>query len=269
MRNGEIVLVGDVHGAYDTLSRGLHPDDTLIIAGDTLTFMDFDDFSKAILFMAFTADELAEGLKELAAGNLDRIREAFREITTPGEDKYERMLPKITAEYTALANSLPDDAYIIYGNDDYPAVMKQILDGRGHIVESGVIELSGRRIGMVSGLPSGPRTIGFPGELSREEYDGRIDSLGPVDVIITHTPPADDELTFDVIPKRNEASSTALLEYILANKPAYAFYGHVHNPKVPRKRIGETEAINLGFFKKRKILTRLNLETMTIREVEI
>jgi len=262
-------LAGDIHGAYEDLARGLHPDDTLIIAGDTLTFMDFDDFSKAILFMAFTAEELSEGLKEMAAGNLDRVREAFREITTPGEEKYQRMLPKITAEYEALAKILPEKSYLIYGNDDYPAVMKQILDGTCRIVENGVITLDDRRIGMVSGLPSGPRTIGFPGELTQEEYNRRIESLGPVDVIVTHAPPADDELTFDVIPKRNEPSSTALLEYILTHRPTYAFFGHVHNPKIPRKRIGDTEVINLGFFKKRKTVTRLHLETMSIREVGI
>lgn len=269
MRNGEIVLAGDIHGAYTDLARGLHPDDTLIIAGDTLTFMDFDDFSKAILFMAFTADELAEGLKEMAAGNLDRVRDAFREITTPGEEKYRKMLPKITAEYQALKNALPENTYIIYGNDDYPAVMKEILDGTGRIVEGGVVTLGDRKIGMVSGLPSGPRTIGFPGELSREEYDRRIGELGPVDVIVTHVPPADDDLTFDVIPKRNEPSSAALLDYIREHAPSYAFFGHVHNPRLAKKRIGDTEVINLGFFKKRKVLTRLHLETMSIREVEI
>ena len=269
MRNGEIVLAADIHGAFDDLARGLHPDDTLIIAGDTLTFMDFEDFSKAILSAAFSVEELAEGIKEMAAGNVDRIRDAFREITTPGEEKYQRMLPRITAEYEALAKVLPQESYLIYGNDDYPALMKRILDGAGSIVESGVVTLGDRKIGMVSGLPSGPSTIGFPGELEGEEYDRRIESLGPVDVIVTHVPPEDDELTYDVIPKRHEQSSGALLEYIHTHKPSYAFFGHVHNPKTRKKRIGDTEAINLGFFKKRKTVTRLNLETMSIREVEI
>ncbi|MBN1881478.1 MAG: metallophosphoesterase [Deltaproteobacteria bacterium] len=269
MRNGEIVLAADIHGAYEDLARALHPDDTLIIAGDTLTFMDFEDFSKAILSAAFTPEELAAGIKEMVTGNLDLIREAFREITTPGEEKYQRMLPRITAEYEALAAILPEENYIIYGNDDYPAVMKEMLDGAGRIVESGVVRLSGRTIGMVSGLPSGPRTIGFPGEITQDEYKRRIESLGPVDVIVTHVPPVDDDLTFDVIPKRNESSSTALLEYILTHRPSYAFFGHVHNPRIQQKRIGDTEAINLGFFKKRKIVTRLHLETMSIREVEI
>ena len=75
------------------------------------------------------------------------------------------------------------------------------------------------------------------------------DALGPVDVLCSHIPPAVPELCYDTTARRFERGSQALLEAIRATGPRYALFGHVHQPLVPRMRIGRTECVNVGHFR--------------------
>jgi len=261
-----LVFAGDIHGEFDALRDLVSGDDTLFIAGDLLNFMDFTDITRGILYHAFTPEELAEGLKEYARGNLDRVREGIHELSTPGHQRYERVRPLIEDTYERLASSLSGNTYILFGNDDYPDIMKAKLDGKAHIVESGVVRVGGLSIGLVSGMPEGEHTMGLAGEIPADTFRERIFSLGPTDVIVTHIPPKVAGLTYDVIADRQEPSSDALLDYIEHHRPSYAFFGHVHNPKQAGMRIGATTAVNLGFFKKTRTITRLFVPTMELRE---
>jgi len=281
MSNKEIVIVSDVHGEYEALAKLVGPDDTLFIAGDLLVFMDFTDFSKSILAKAFTIDELIEGLKEMAEGNLDRVNDAFMQITTPGEERYEKILPLIESEYEKLFSLLPCETYILYGNDDYPDILNEKLGKNAKIIEAGVVKTNGIEIAMVSGMPGAKHTPQFPGIVSMEKYDEMFTGLDPADVIITHVPPKEDggdskdkgpdqiKLTYDTIAKRNEPSSDAITEYIKRHNPAYSFFGHVHNPNVTNAKIAGTLAVNIGFFKERKTALRLNTETMIFERVSV
>ncbi|MBN2223613.1 MAG: metallophosphatase family protein [Deltaproteobacteria bacterium] len=261
-----LVFAGDIHGEFDALRDLVSGDDTLFIAGDLLNFMDFTDITKGILYHAFTPEELAEGLKEYARGNLDRVREGIREISTPGHHRYERVRPLIEDSYERLSRGLSGNTYILFGNDDYPQILKAKLDGKARIVESGIVRAGGLSIGLVSGMPEGDHTIGLAGEIPADTFRQRIFSLGPVDIIVTHIPPKVPELTYDVIAKRQEPSSDALLDYIDHYRPTYAFFGHVHNPKQKSMRIGATTAVNLGFFKKTRTVTRVVVSTMQLQE---
>ncbi len=73
--------------------------------------MDFTDITKGILYHAFTPEKLAEGLKEYARGNLDRVREGIREISTPGHQRYERVRPLIEDTYERLSRTLSRKTY--------------------------------------------------------------------------------------------------------------------------------------------------------------
>jgi Icc-related predicted phosphoesterase len=261
-----LVFAGDIHGEFETLSGLVSADEVLFIAGDLLNFMDFTDITKGILYQAFTHEELAEGLKEYARGNLDRVREGIREISTPGHQRYERVRPLIEGTYERLSHTLPRKTFIIFGNDDYPSILKTKLDGKAEVVESGVVKIGGLSIGLVSGMPEGHRTMGLAGEIPADTFRQRIFSLGPVDIIVTHIPPMIPELTYDVVAKRQEPASDALLDYINTYHPAYAFFGHVHNPSRQNMRIGRTHAANLGFFKKNGTVTRLDLSTGLLTE---
>jgi len=266
MNEQTLVFAGDIHGEFDALRDLVSPDDTLFIAGDLLNFMDFTDITKGILYHAFTLEELTEGLKEYSRGNLDRVREGIREISTPGHDRFERVRPLIEDTYERLSRGISGDTHIIFGNDDYPDILKTKLDGKAHIVESGIVRASGLSIGLVSGMPEGDHTMGLAGEIPAEDFRQRIFSLGPVDIIVTHIPPKVPELTYDVIANRQEPASDALLDYIYRYRPSYAFFGHVHNPKQGSMKIGDTAAVNLGFFKKTRTVTRLFVPTMELRE---
>lgn len=261
-----LVFAGDIHGEFETLFDLVSADDILFIAGDLLNFMDFTDITKGILYNAFTHEELAEGLKEYARGNLDRVREGIREISTPGHERYERVRPLIEGTYERLCASISGKTFIIFGNDDYPAILRAKLDGKAEIIESGVVTVGGLSVGLVSGMPEGNHTMGLAGEIPAETFRQRIFSLGHVDVIVTHIPPTIPELTYDVIAKRQEPSSDALLDYINQYHPSYAFFGHVHNPKQQAMEIGRTRALNLGFFKKTGTVTRIDVPTGRIVE---
>jgi Icc-related predicted phosphoesterase len=116
----------------------------------------------------------------------------------------------------------------------------RILDGE-------VVELGGWRFGFVGGgLPSPMRT---PYEVPEEEYAAKVDALGEVDVLCTHIPPALPELLYDVVARRFERGSEALLETIKKTQPRYALFGHVHQPLQRRIRIGRTECVNVGHFR--------------------
>jgi Icc-related predicted phosphoesterase len=228
--------------------------------------MDFADITRGILYHAFTPEELAEGLKEYARGNVDRVREGIAELSTPGHQRYERVRPPIEDTYDRLSNAVSKNTYILFGNDDYPDIMKKKLDGKARIIEAGVVRAGGVSIGLVSGMPEGKHTMGLAGEIPADTFRERIFSLGAVDVIVTHIPPDVPGLTYDVIANRQEPSSGALLDYIEHFRPTYAFFGHVHNPRESTTKIGATTAVNLGFFKKTHSVTRLFVPTMELRE---
>jgi Icc-related predicted phosphoesterase len=213
----------------------------------------------------------------MSQGNLGLIKEAFLEITTPGEERYEKILPMIEEEYEKLASFLPEKTYIIYGNDDYPDILREKIAGRAEVIDAGVVTVNGIDVALVSGMPGGDHIPQFPGIVPAEEYDEMFTGLGKADIVITHIPPHQDgggnenpdpkKLTYDTIAKRNEPSSTAITDYIRKHDPAYSFFGHVHNPNVVTAEIAKTKAVNLGFFRAKKEVTRLNVKTMEYKKV--
>jgi Icc-related predicted phosphoesterase len=102
------------------------------------------------------------------------------------------------------------------------------------------------RFGFVGG---GLQTIyRTPQEVNPEEYARKVDALGPVDVLCTHIPPAIPQITYDVLARRMERGSDALLGYIEKFQPKYALFGHVHHPLYSQARVGRTQCFNVGYF---------------------
>jgi Icc-related predicted phosphoesterase len=77
-----------------------------------------------------------------------------------------------------------------------------------------------------------------------------VKGLSDVDVLCTHVPPAVAELTYDVVARRPELGSTALLQAIERERPRWSLFGHVHQPLSRRVRIGHTECVNVGHFQR-------------------
>lgn len=80
--------------------------------------------------------------------------------------------------------------------------------------------------------------------------DRFIESLGKVDILLTHLPPKGilDEVSSEFVPKAwfgKHAGSTKILEYIKNKKPKIVLCGHIHEQK-GMKKIGKTTVYNLG-----------------------
>lgn len=245
-----IKIIADVHGAYDSLATQLDPGDTAILLGDYLNLVDFRTFG-GILSEVYTREEISSALSALARGNSELAKRSVQEIAGGNEEKHRRVRRLMEEAYGAFFESLPCRSFVIYGNTDSLEMMRAQVSGDVEIVEAGVIEVEGQRFGLVSGNPRGPWNVGLPGEMEPEAYDALVASLGPVDVLCTHCPPAIPELTWDRLANRDEFGSTALVEYLDRFEPLRHYFGHVHNPRVSSLVRGKTRVMNAGFFRER------------------
>jgi len=82
------------------------------------------------------------------------------------------------------------------------------------------------------------------------EYAVACAALSRVDVLCSHVPPRVAELAYDVVTRRAEVASAALLGVIERDSPRAALFGHVHQPMAARARVGRrTECVNVGHFR--------------------
>jgi len=72
-------------------------------------------------------------------------------------------------------------------------------------VDGEAVDFGGMTFGIVGG---GVRTpLGIPGEVTDEEYDAKLERIGPVDVVCTHMPPRLPWYTYDVVAGKFEPGS--------------------------------------------------------------
>lgn len=249
-----IKVIADVHGAFDALEEQLEEDDIAILLGDYVNLIDFKTLD-GVLAEVYSR-ELVESALELFAGGManerDDTRARVRELVAHDPGRQAHFVELLEENYERLFSSIRCRAYLIYGNTDSPEIMKRYAGDNVELVEVGEAVIDGIRFGFVSGSPHSRWTMGLPGELPDGEYDRRIASLGKVDVLCSHYPPAIPSLSYDTIAQRDEEGSTALLEYNLRSAPAFHYFGHVHHPASNWMRIGETLMVNAGFFREHR-----------------
>ena len=118
----------------------------------------------------------------------------------------------------------------------------------GHTVLDGeVIDIGGPRVGFVGG---GLRTpMRTPYELDEETTPPRSrPSVGSTCCARTSRRPCRNS-DYDVVARRFEYGSTAMLDLVRRTQPRLVLFGHVHQPLVARARIGRTECVNVGHFR--------------------
>jgi len=142
---------------------------------------------------------------------------------------------------------MPQPAYLTYGNVDIPPFWADYLRPGHTVLDGQVAEIGGLRFGFVGGGLISP--MNTPYELDEETYAAKVAALGEVDVLCAHIPPAVPELCYDVVARRFEYGSAAILEHVRATQPRMVLFGHVHQPLVRRARIGRTECVNVGHFR--------------------
>jgi Icc-related predicted phosphoesterase len=240
-------VVSDVHGHAEALARAGDGADALVCLGDLLLFIDYADPARGILGDLFGPDAVRRYVALRTARQYDAARDFTRELWATVGDRDSVVLTAVRQQYAEVFAAFPTPTYLTYGNVDLPNLWPEFARDGVHVLDGASTMLDGWSFGFVGGgLQSPMRT---PYERTDEEYAEKLAALGAVDVLCTHIPPAVPELTYDVVARRFERGSTALLDVIRATRPRYVLFGHVHQPLQSRLRIGRTECINVGHFR--------------------
>jgi len=241
-------VVSDVHGATEALSRAGDGADALVCLGDLVLFVDYADQSRGIFSDLFGEEHCRAFVALRTAGRFDEARAYGDALWSRVEgDRREVLDAAVSRQYDAIFAAMPRPAYLTYGNVDVPRLWQQHLRDGQLTLDGEVAELGGKRVGFVGG---GLRTpMRTPYEVPDEEFASRVEALGEVDVVCAHIPPAVPELTYDVVARRFERGSHALLDAIRRVQPELVLFGHVHQPLARRTRIGRTECVNVGHFR--------------------
>ncbi|HVF11569.1 MAG TPA: metallophosphoesterase, partial [Actinomycetota bacterium] len=226
------------------------PDDTLLLLGDLVNVIDYTSMD-GILVDIFGVDAVHEVVALRAAGRFDEARQVMAKRRSGREEEIASDLQRSIAEaYQEVFDALPGKTLLILGNVDSPAVVDRIRPPSVESVDGKVVQLQGRSVGFIGG--GLPTPLKIQGEIPEEEFDAKLDGLGPVDVLCTHMPPDLPELTYDVLAERHERGSSGLLRYILKFQPEKVFFGHIHQPVLSSIHIGRTHAVNAGYFRRTK-----------------
>ncbi len=245
-----LAVVSDVHGEVDALTQVGDDVDALLCLGDLVLFMDYADHGAGIMGGLFGADAVGTYVALRTARRFDEARTFSRALWDRLDDAQATIEAQVRAQYAALFAAMPDPTYITYGNVDLPRLWPEFARPGVHVHDGTVAEVGGLRVGFVGGgLPTPMRT---PHEVPEEDYDAKVEALGPVDVLATHIPPHLPELLYDTQARRFERGSVAVLRAIQRHQPAYALFGHVHQAHTREVRIGRTRCINVGHFRGRR-----------------
>jgi Icc-related predicted phosphoesterase len=247
-------VVSDVHGNSRDLAAAGDGADALVCLGDLVLFIDYADHTRGIFPDLFGAGNTARYVELRTARRFEEARELSARLwagVAPGEGAggtgaAEVVEAAVRRQYAELFAAFPTPTYATYGNVDVPALWPEYAAEGTTVLDGRTADIGGLRFGFVGGgLPTPMRT---PYEVDEETYAAKVATLGEVDVLCSHIPPLVPELCYDTVARRFERGSEALLEAIHAVRPAYALFGHVHQPLVRRTRIGRTECVNVGHF---------------------
>ena len=244
-----INLISDVHYQRDGLAQAAAGADVFICLGDLVLFLDYDDPSQGIFADLFGEQNARRYISLRLALRFDEARTFSRQLWEAlGADTWTLVSEKVAEQYEQLFALMPD-GYFTYGNVDVPALWDNYTRIGQQVVDGSVVDINGFRFGFVGG---GLRTpMRTPYEISDEDYLAKVAELGPVDVLCTHIPPAVPETCYDVVARRMERGSQALLDYIWEYQPQYALHGHIHQPLASRVTLGRTQVINVGHYRNR------------------
>ncbi|MDQ2707801.1 MAG: metallophosphoesterase [Actinomycetota bacterium] len=249
-------VVSDVHGNSAALARAADGADALVVLGDLIDFVDYDDHSGGILGQVFGPAAVARFAALRVGGKPGELTGFARSLWAGLADARGTLEEAVRDQYRRLFAVLPAPCFITPGNVDLPHLWPEFLTAGVQMLDGEVAEIGGLHFGFVGGLPLPPRAIPSRGGPWRpyvrpsEEFDQACTALTSVDVLCSHVPPAVPELAYDVRSRRAETSSDALLRIIENDRPRLALFGHVHQPLAVRARVGVTECVNVGHFRR-------------------
>jgi len=251
-------VVADVHGNSDALARAGEGADALIVLGDLIDFVNYDDHSAGILGQIFGPEVVGQFAKLRVSGRPGELGEFAESLWAGLADPQATLEDAVRYQYDRLfvamaATSVP--CYLTPGNVDLPHLWPEFLTPGLRMLDGEVVELGGLRFGFVGGLPLPPHLnpardgVWRPYVRPTAEYAAACAALTRVDVLCSHVPPRVAELAYDVVTRRAEVASAALLGVIERYSPRAALFGHVHQPMAARARVRRTECVNVGHFR--------------------
>lgn len=249
-------VVSDVHGNVEALARAAEGADVMIVLGDLVDFVDYADPTRGIIGQILGPAASAEFGRLRRSGAPGELMGFARAAWSRFEDPAAVVAEAVREQYKALFAVLPTPTYAIAGNVDLPQMWPEFAGPGLTLAEGRVVTIGGLRFGFVGGVPLppgvAPRTGGpwQPYLRRAEEYATAALALTDVDVLCSHAPPTVPELAYDVVSRRSESGSAALLELIARDHPRAALFGHVHQPLAQRRRVGRTECVNVGHFRR-------------------
>lgn len=252
-------VVSDVHGNTEALARAGDGADVLIVLGDLVDFVDYHDHSAGILGRVFGPEVTARFAELRRSGLRGELRAFIQSLWTRLDDPAAVIEHEVRGQYEQLFGSLTAPTYATPGNVDLPHLWPEYAGSGVTVCDGTVVEIGEQRVGFVGGalLPDGvslPRhPVWRPYLRTPQDYAAAVAGLAEVDVLATHIPPAVAELCYDVVARHPELGSPHLLDLIHRQRPRLALFGHVHQPLAPRMRVGRTECVNVGHFKRTEI----------------
>lgn len=244
-----INLISDVHFRTDGLADAGRDCDLFICLGDLILFLDYDDPGQGIFADLFGRDNSRRYIQMRTQLRFDEARAFGRELWEAiGAEPWQAISERVSDQYAQLFAVMPP-GLMTFGNVDIPVLWPDHARDGHTIADGEAVEVGGLRIGFVGGGLRTPYRTPF--EISDEDYRAKVDRLGPVDILCSHIPPAVPEACYDVVARRLERGSRALLDYIEEHQPRYALHGHVHNPLAARTTLGRTQVLNVGHFRAR------------------
>lgn len=240
-----IKVIADVHGDLDTVLAEAQTCDTLLLLGDLINVIDYEN-AGGILADVYGSDAVRTWSALRAEGKFDESRAVLREASAGREEELRGLFfTKIDEQTKAFCEKVPSNVVVTFGNVDIPDLIKKYLPDSVRFVDGDVLVIDGVRYGFIGGgLPK----VGIPGEVPLDVFQEKVSSLGPVDVLCAHVPPAIEDLTFDVVADYHEPGSEALLAYLEEHEPKAMYYGHVHQPRLAETTIGSTHVVNVGAY---------------------
>jgi Icc-related predicted phosphoesterase len=243
-----MIFISDVHDSSEALSRVVALGEEVAILGDLVNLTDYRT-GKGAVAKVLGIDFATRTSEARARGDYPEMRNLWREeAAQTGVDLRARIGDELTDQYARVEAALIGGrGLVIHGNVDRPDALQAALPDGYSYVHGQVVERDGLRFGFVGG--GVPTPLGAAGEVSDEAMSELLESLGDVDVLCSHVPPAVAALRTDVVTGREERGSLPILEYLLERQPMFHFFGDVHQPQATTWRIGRTRCLNAGYFR--------------------
>jgi Icc-related predicted phosphoesterase len=249
-------VVSDVHGNTEALARAGDGADALVVLGDLVDFVDYHEHGKGILGQVFGAEKVGV-FAELRRGRMGpETGRYLRSLWGSLDDPRKVVDEAVRAQYAEMFAAMTAPTYAIPGNVDTPVLWPEFAREGLHMVDGEVVDIGGLRFGFAGGAILGrghvlrPDAPWLPYLRTEEDFTAAVEKLTDIDVLCSHIPPSVAELTYDVVARRPEIGSKALLDAIHREHPRWSVFGHVHQPMARRVRIGRTECVNVGHFQR-------------------